>query len=127
VENGIRGQVMHLNPPNGEGGPEEIRNGKTETPKNIRKENNIFVFLLMMKKLPLGSTPMDHAPRLKKMTLYQIQQMRVGILTRLPPVDLRLAHGSVAHLPFRSRFLRRHKNRETRILSLASCSGTSFG
>ena len=50
--------------------PEEIRNRNTEAPKNIRQENNRFVFLLMRKRLPFGSTPMDHAPRLKKMTLY---------------------------------------------------------
>ena len=62
--------MMHLNPPMKKKAPEEIGNRKTEAPKNIRKENNRFVFLLMRKRLPLGSTPMDHAPRLKKMTLY---------------------------------------------------------
>jgi len=87
VENGVRGQMMHLNPPMEKEAPEEIGNWKTKAPKYIRKENNRFVFLLMREKLPLGFTPMDHAPRLKKMTLYQIQKMRVGTLTRLPPVD----------------------------------------
>ena len=40
VENGVRGQVMHLNPPMEKEAPEEIGNRKTEAPKNIRKENN---------------------------------------------------------------------------------------
>ena len=43
VEDGIRGQVMHLNPPVIKKATVEIRNGKTEAPKNMRKENNIFV------------------------------------------------------------------------------------
>ena len=127
VKDGIRGQVMHLNPPNDEGGPERNQKWETEAPKNIRKTNDRFVRSLMRKRLPIGTPPMDHAPRLKKMTLYQIQQMRVGILTRLPPVDLRLAHGSVAHLPLRSRSLRRLKNREARIHSLTSRPGASVG
>ena len=38
VENGVRGQVMHLNPPMEKEAPEEIGNRKTEAPKNIRKE-----------------------------------------------------------------------------------------
>ena len=40
VENGVRGQVMHLNPPMEKEASEEIRNRKTEAPKNIRKQNN---------------------------------------------------------------------------------------
>ena len=40
VENGVRGQVMHLNPTMMKKASEEIRNRKTEAPKNIRKENN---------------------------------------------------------------------------------------
>ena len=78
---------------------EEIRNRKTEAPKNMRKENNKFVSSLMRKRLPHGSTPMDHVLRLKKMTLNKIQKMRVGALTRLPPLDLRLTNGSFVHLP----------------------------
>ena len=53
VKNEIRGQVMHLNPPMVKEAPEEIRNGKTEAPKNVRKENNIFVFFLLRKRLPI--------------------------------------------------------------------------
>jgi hypothetical protein len=49
VENGVRGQVMHLNPPMEKEAPEEIGNRKTEAPKNIRKENNRFVSFLMGK------------------------------------------------------------------------------
>jgi len=44
---------------------EEIRNGKTEAPKNVKKENNRFVFFLMRKRLPFGTPPMDHVPGLK--------------------------------------------------------------
>jgi hypothetical protein len=87
--------------------PEEIRNGKIKAPTNIRKENNRFVYSLMGKRHPIGTPPMDHVPRLKKMFLHKIQKMGVGTLTRFPPFDLRLAPGSVAHLPLRSRFLRR--------------------
>ena len=32
IKNGIRGQVMHLNPPMVKEAPEEIRNGNTEAP-----------------------------------------------------------------------------------------------
>jgi len=49
---------------------EEIRNGKTEAPKNVKKENNRFVFFLMRKRLPFGMPPMDHVQGFKKMTLY---------------------------------------------------------
>ena len=80
--------------------PEEIRNGKTKAPNNIRKENNRFVSLLMRKRFPHGPTPMDHASGSKKMFSHKIQKMGVGTLTRLPPVDLRLANGSIIHLPF---------------------------
>ena len=79
--------------------PEEIRNRKTKAPKNMRKENNRFVSTLMRKRFPLGSTPMDHILGLKKMFSHKIQKMGVGTLTRLPPVDLRLANGSIIHLP----------------------------
>ena len=91
--------------------PEEIGNRKTEAPKNIRKENNIFVSFLMGKRFPRRFTPMDNAARLKKMLSHQIQKMGVGALTRFPPVDLRLANGSVIHLPLRSRSLQHHQNK----------------
>ena len=52
VKDGIRGQVMHLNPPVVKEATEEVRNRKTEAPKNMRKENNRFVSYLMRKKLP---------------------------------------------------------------------------
>ena len=87
VNDGIRGQVMHWNPPVVKEATEEVRNRKTEAPKNMRKENNRFVSSLMMKRLPYGCTPMDHIPRLKKMFFYEIQKMGVGTLTRFPPVD----------------------------------------
>ena len=42
MENGVRGQVRHLNPPMEKEASEEIRNRKTEAPKNMRKKNNKF-------------------------------------------------------------------------------------
>ena len=68
----VRGQVMHLNPPMVKKAPEEIRNGKTEASKNIRKENNRFISFLMRKRFPRSSKPMDNAMRLKKMLSHQI-------------------------------------------------------
>ena len=53
---------------------------------------------------------MDHFPGLMKTALDQILEMGVGTLTRLPPVDLRLANGSVVHLPLYSKSLQRHEN-----------------
>ena len=99
---------MHLNPTMMKKASEEIRNGKTEAPKNMRNENNRFVSSLMRKRLPHGSTPMDHSPRLKKMTLNQIQKVEVSALTRFPPMDLRLTNSSLVHLPLQGRSLRRH-------------------
>ena len=123
VKNRVRGQVMHLNPPMMKKTSEEIRNGKTEAPKNMRMENDRFVSPLMRKRLPIRTPPMDYVLGLKKVTLYQIQKMGVGTLTRLPPVDLRLANGSGVHLPLRSKFLLRHGNREKQILSCFTLGG----
>ena len=103
---------MHLNPPMVKKASEEIRNGKTEAPKNMRKKNDRFVFLLMWKRLPIRTPPMDHVLGLKKVTLYQIQKVEVGTLTRLLLLDLRPVPDSAASLPFCSGFLRRHGNRE---------------
>jgi hypothetical protein len=86
----------------------KIRNREAETPKNMKKENNRFVSSLIRKRLPHGSTPMDHILRLKKMFPHKIQKMGVGTLTQLPPVDLRLASGGVVHLRLRRKPLRRH-------------------
>ena len=97
VENGAKGQVMHLNPAMEKEAPEEIGNRKTEAPKNIRKENNRFVPFLMGKRFPRRSTPMDHVAGLKKMLFHKIQKMGVGTLTRFPPVDLLLTNGSPVH------------------------------
>ena len=108
VNNRIRGQVMHLNPPMVKKASEEIRNGKIEAPKNMRKKNDRLVSPLMRKRLPIGTPPIDQVLGLKKMLLRKIQKMGVGTLTRLPPVDLRLANGSVVHLPLRSRSLWHH-------------------
>ena len=117
VKNGIRGQVMHLNPTMVKEAPEEIRNGKTEAPKNVGKENNRFVFFLLRKRLPIGMPPIDHVLGLNKMFLHKIEQMGVGTLTRLPPMDLRLVSGSVARLSPSSRSLGRHGNEEETVLS----------
>ena len=43
VKNRVRGQMMHLNPQMMKKASEEIRNGKTEAPKNMRKKNDRFV------------------------------------------------------------------------------------
>ena len=110
MKNRVRGQVMHLNPSMMKKTSEEIRNGKTEAMKNMRKKNNRFVFPLMRKRLPIRTPPMDYVLGLKKVTLYQIQKMGVGTLTRLPLLDLRPVPGSAARLPLRSRPLRRHVN-----------------
>ena len=110
VEDGIRGQVMHLNPPVVEEATEKIRNGKIVAPENMRKKNDRFVSSLMRKKLLHRSAPMDHFPGLKKMALDQIQKMGLGALTRFPSMDLRFAISSVVHLPLYNRSLRRHQN-----------------
>ena len=78
----------------------------------MRKKNNRFIFLLMSKRLPIRTPLMDHVLGLKKVTLYQIQKVGVGTLTRLPLLDLRPVPGNTASLPFRSEFLRHHGNRE---------------
>ena len=81
VKNRVRGQVMHLNPPMMKKALEEIRNGKTEAPKNMRKEKNRFVSLLIRKRLPPGSTPIDHTPGLEKMFPHKIKKIGVETLT----------------------------------------------
>ena len=53
MQNRIRGQVMHLNPPMMKKTSEEIRHGKTKVSKNMRMKNNRFIFSLMRKKLPI--------------------------------------------------------------------------
>jgi len=53
VENGVRGQMMHLNPLMEKEDPEEIGNWKTKAPKYIRKKNDKFVSPLMRKRLPI--------------------------------------------------------------------------
>ena len=123
VKNRVRSQVMHLNPPMEKEAPKEIRNGKTEAPKNVRQENNRFVFLLMRKRLPLGSTPMDHVLRLKKMTLHQIQKMGVNTLTRLPSMSLCFIASALARLPPSSRSLGSHGNKEKTIPSRFTLGG----
>ena len=89
---------MHLYPPMMKKTSEKVRNGKTEAPKNMRKKNNRFIFLLMSKRLPIRTPLMDHVLGLKKVTLYQIQKMGVGTLTRLPLLDLRPVPGSTTRL-----------------------------
>ena len=89
---------------------EEIRNGKIEAPKNMRKKNNRFDSPLMRKSFPHRSTPMDHFLGLKKMAPDQIQKMGIGALTRFPPMDLSLTNDSIVHLPLRNGSLRPHKN-----------------
>ena len=73
MTNRIRGQLMYLNPPVVKKTPEEIRNRKTEAPKNMRMNNNRFVSSLMRKRFPIKFPPMDHISGLKKMLLYQTE------------------------------------------------------
>ena len=72
---------MHLNPTMMKKASEEIRNGKTEAPKNMRKKNDRFISPLMRRRLPIRTPPMDHVLGLKKVTIHQIQKMGVGTLT----------------------------------------------
>jgi len=69
--------------------PKEVGNGKTKTTKNMGMKNNGFTQPFMRKRLSLGSPPMDLLPGLKKMLLYKIEQVGIGTLTRLPPMDHR--------------------------------------
>ena len=111
VENGIRGQVMHLNPPMVKKAPEEIGNGKTEASKNMRMKNNRFIFPLMRKGLPIRS------PGLKKMLIYKTEKMGVSTLTRLPPMGFHIVSASLTRLPPSSRSLGSHRNEEKTIIS----------
>jgi hypothetical protein len=92
----------------------------------MRKKNNRFVFSLKRKRLPIRTPPMDHVSGLKKMLLYKIQQMGVGTLTRLPPMNLRLISGSVAPLSLTADFFGAMGTRK-RGFSLALRSGASGG
>ena len=51
--------------------PDEIRNGKTEAPKNMRMKNDRFTQPLVRKGLPIISPPMDRVSGLKKVLLYK--------------------------------------------------------
>ena len=66
----------------------------------VREETNLLFSFLTRKILPHGSTPMDHVPRLKKMTLNKIQKMGVGALTRLQPLDLPSPTAASSTFPF---------------------------
>ena len=127
VKNRVRGQMMHLNPPMIKKTSKEIKNGKTEASKNMGMKNNGFIHPFVRKRLSLGSPPMDLLPGLKKVFLYKTEQLGIGALTRLPPMDLRSISGSVAHLLLHSKLLRRHGNVETRILSCFTLGGASSG
>ena len=106
MKNRIRGQVMYLNPLVVKKTPEEIRNRKTEAPKNMRMKNNRFFFSLMRKRFPIR-----HVLGLKNMILHKTEQMGVGTLTRLPPMGFRIISASLARLPPSSRSLGSHGNR----------------
>jgi len=99
---------MHLNPLSNEGGLERNQKQESQGPEEHEEEKQQIHFPLMRKRHHHGSTPMDHFPRLKKMTLNQIQKVGVGALTRFPPMNLRITNSSLVHLPLRGRSLRRH-------------------
>ena len=73
MQNRIRGQVMHLNPPMMKKTSKEIRDGKTKVSKNMRMKNNRFIHPLMRKGFLFGPPPMDYVTRLEKMLLYKIK------------------------------------------------------
>ena len=117
VENGVWGQVMHLNPPMENEAPKEIRNGKTEASKNMWMKNNRSIHPLMRKGFTIGSPPIDHVSGLEKMLLYKTKHMEIDTLTRSPPVGFRSVFGSFANLPLPGSLLGRHGSEEKMILS----------
>jgi hypothetical protein len=126
MKNRVRGQVMHLNPPMMKKTSKKVRNGKTEAPKNMRKKNDRFVFLLMLERLPIRTPPMDHVLGLKKVILYQIQKVEVGTLTRLPLLDSAPSPAAPLAIPFAADFFGTMGTEKNRF-SLASRSGASGG
>ena len=114
---------MHLKPPMVKKTLKEVRNGKTKTTKNMGTKNNGFIHPFVRKRLSLGSPPMDLLPGLKKMLLYKTEQVGIGVLTRLPPMDFRFTSDGFARLPLHGRFLRCHGKVETRILSCFTLGG----
>jgi len=123
VKNGIRGRVMHLNPPMVKKTPKEVGNRKTKTTKNMGMKNNGFIHHFVSKRLSLGSPPMDLLSGLKKMLLYKTEQVGIRALTRLPPMDFHFISGGFARLSLHGRPLRRHGNVETRIFSRFTLGG----
>jgi len=71
MQNGIRSQVMHLNPPMVNNTSEEIRNRKPEASKNMGVKNNRFTLPLMQKRFPNRSPPMDYLLRLEEVLFYK--------------------------------------------------------
>ena len=51
VEDGIRGQVMHLNPPIVKETSKEVGNRKTKTTKNMEMKNNGFIYSFVRRRL----------------------------------------------------------------------------
>ena len=116
--------MVHLNPPMIKKTSEEIRNGKTEASKNMgMKKQQIHSHPLLRKRLPIKYPPMDLVSGLKKMLLYKTEQVGIGVLTRLPPMDFRFTSDGFARLPLHGRFLRCHGKMETRILSCFTLGG----
>ena len=114
---------MHLNPPMVKKAPEEIRNRKTETLKNMGMKYNRFIQPLVRRRLPVGSPPMDHVPGLKKMLFYKTEQIEIGTLTRFPLMGFRGISARLALLPPSGRSLGSHGNEEKMILSCFTLGG----
>ena len=117
---------MHLNPPMVKKTPKEVGNRKTKTTKNMGMKNNGFIHPFVSKRLSLGSPPMDLLPGLKKMLLYKIEQVGIGTLTRLPPMDHRFISPTSPAFLFTADFFGAMGMREHGF-SLASRSGASGG
>ena len=123
VKNGIRGRVMHLNPPMVKKTPKEVGNRKTKTTKNMGMKNNGFIHPFVSKRLSLGSPPMDLLSGLKKMLLYKTEQVGIGTLTRLPFMGICIITSAFACLPPSRRSLGSHGSDEKMILSYLMLGG----
>jgi len=71
MKDGIRGQMMNLNPPVMQKTSKEVRNREPEATKNMGVRNNRFILPFMWKRFSNRFPPMDYFLRLKKILLYK--------------------------------------------------------
>ena len=84
VENGIRGQVMDLNPPVMQKAMKEIRGRNRESARNERKESNNFLGFLLGKNFSYGPPPLHLIMRLQQPIFYTAMKMEISALTWFP-------------------------------------------